>query len=110
MEDQIAESATTLSLGIITPSNVEKHFTSDETCLAKHRTLSTYYSVGDVVIQCGGCGEEYIGETGDTLRHRMTLHRQHIRHSNVRKLFVSEHIANYAKRLNIILDYFHFLK
>ena len=50
------------------------------------------------LLQCGGCGEEYIG---DTLRHRMTLHRQHIRHSNVRKLFVSEHIANYATGLDI---------
>ena len=49
VEDQIAESATTLSLGIITPSNVEKHLTSDQTCLAKHRTLSSYYSVGNVV-------------------------------------------------------------
>ena len=48
------------------------------------------------------CDEEYIGETGDMLSHRMTIYRQHIRHSKVRKLFVSEHIANCAMGL----DYF----
>ena len=46
------------------------------------------------VTQCSGCGEEYIGETGDSLRHRMTVHRQQIRQTNVRILHVSSHIAN----------------
>ena len=31
------------------------------------------------VIICVGWGENYIGQTGDTLRHRMTVHRQPIR-------------------------------
>ena len=31
------------------------------------------------VIRWGGCQEEYIGETGDTIRHRLTVHRQQIR-------------------------------
>ena len=42
-------------------------------------------------IICNGCNEEYIGETKE-LRKRMTVHRQHIRDPNVRKLRVSGHI------------------
>ena len=44
------------------------------------------------VIVCCGCGEQYIGETGDTLRHRMTVHRQQILDQSTRKLAVSKHI------------------
>ena len=49
------------------------------------------------VIKCKGCDEEYIGETGDTLRHRLTFHRQQIRDARVRILYVSNHIANCAR-------------
>ena len=49
------------------------------------------------VIKCKGCDEEYIGETGDTLRHRLTVHRQQIRDARVRVLYVSSHIANCAR-------------
>lgn len=49
------------------------------------------------VMQCNGCGEEYIGETGDSLRHRMTVHRQQIRNSSVRILHVSNHMAACAR-------------
>ena len=49
------------------------------------------------VIKCKGCDEEYIGETGDTLRHRLTVHRQQIRDARVRILYVSNHIANCAR-------------
>ena len=49
------------------------------------------------VMQCTGCDEEYIGETGDSLRHRMTVHRQQIRNSNFRILHVSNHIATCAR-------------
>ena len=49
------------------------------------------------VIKCKGCDEEYIGETGDTLRHRLTVHRQRIRDARVRMLYVSSHIANCAR-------------
>ena len=44
-----------------------------------------------------GCDEEYIGETGDTLHHRLTVHRQQIRDARVRILYVSNHIANCAR-------------
>ena len=49
------------------------------------------------VMRCTGCDEEYIGETGDSLRHRMTVHRQQIRNSNFRILHVSNHIATCAR-------------
>ena len=49
------------------------------------------------VIKCKGCDEEYMGETGDTLRHRLTVHRQQIRDARVRILYVSNHIANCAR-------------
>lgn len=53
------------------------------------------------VMQCTGCDEEYIGETGDSLRHRMTVHRQQIRNSSVRILHVSNHMANCARNSEI---------
>ena len=43
------------------------------------------------VIQCSGCHYQYIGQTND-LRKRVTLHKQHIRDSNLGKLKVSRHI------------------
>lgn len=45
------------------------------------------------VIQCRGCSEQYIGETVN-LRNRVTLHNQHIRHPELRKIPVSGHIAD----------------
>ena len=44
------------------------------------------------VIQCRGCNEQYIGETVN-LRNRATLHNQHIKHAELRKIPVSQHIA-----------------
>ena len=44
-------------------------------------------------MRCAGCGRTYLGETGDTLRHRFTLHRQHIRDNSNAPLPVSKHIA-----------------
>lgn len=49
------------------------------------------------VITCNGCGENYIGQTGDTLRHRMTVHRQQIREPKYQCTPVSGHIRNCAK-------------
>ena len=45
------------------------------------------------VIQCPTCKKSYIGETGDTLKHRCTLHRQHVRDFNNAPLQVSKHLA-----------------
>ena len=52
------------------------------------------------VMKCRGCGEEYIGETGNFLRKRVTVHNQQIRDPSTRMLKVSEHIDNCAKHLN----------
>ena len=48
------------------------------------------------VITCKGCGEHYIGQTGNTLRQRMTVHRQQIRVPYTRMISLSEHISNCA--------------
>ena len=51
-------------------------------------------------ITCNGCSKQYIGETGDTLRNRMTVHRQHIRESKYQILDVSKHIAACAQGIS----------
>lgn len=51
-------------------------------------------------ITCNGCSKQYIGETGDTLRNRMTVHRQHIRDTKYQTLYVSKHIATCAKGIS----------
>ena len=49
-------------------------------------------------LKCNGCSDaSYIGETGDTLRHRTTVHRQQINTANLRNLAVSKHIWECAK-------------
>jgi len=62
------------------------------------------------VIRCCGCQKEYIGETGDFLRKRMTVHRQHINDKNERILFVSEHISECAMSLAPSFSVFPLLK
>ena len=49
------------------------------------------------VISCNGCGEKYIGESGDTLTHRTALHGNHTALPQYWKLFVNKHIAECAK-------------
>ena len=51
------------------------------------------------VIKCGGCGKEYIGQTGDFLRKRVTVHNQQIRDPKTRMLYVSGHIDICAHQL-----------
>lgn len=48
------------------------------------------------VITCNGCNEQYIGHTSD-LRKRVTVHKQQIKDSNLRKLPISKHIHSCAK-------------
>ena len=52
------------------------------------------------VMKCRGCGEEYIGETGNFLRKRVTIHNQQIRDPRTRMLRVSGHIDECASNLN----------
>ena len=43
-------------------------------------------------MKCTGCSQDYIGQTGSTLRKRMTVHRQQIRDPATRMIPLSEHI------------------
>jgi len=49
------------------------------------------------VLRCNGCSEFYIGQTGDKLRNRRTVHDQQIRDPSTRQLPVSAHIDNCSK-------------
>ena len=55
-------------------------------------------------IVCRGCGEKYIGQTGDVIRNR--VHKQQILHEDKRMLGMSEHISkcsqNYSPNFKII--------
>ena len=52
-------------------------------------------------IQCVESLEEYIGETGDTLKNRMTVHRQQIIARRTRKFYMRHHIDKYAREMSI---------
>ena len=43
-------------------------------------------------IKCVGCEKDYIGQTGDQLRNRMTIHRQQINWPELRQIGLSEHL------------------
>ena len=49
-----------------------------------------------IALACAGCGHNYIGETGDVLRNRVTVHKQQIRDPHTRMLGVSKHIDECA--------------
>jgi hypothetical protein len=48
------------------------------------------------VITCSGCGDHYIGQTGNGLRQRITVHKQQIRFPEYRQIPLSEHIETCA--------------
>ena len=62
------------------------------------------------VITCNGCKEQYIGESGDTLRHRASVHRNQILHPRYRKLYVSKHISLCAIAKNPMFSICPFFK
>ena len=57
-------------------------------------------------IVCSGCGEKYIGQTGDVIRNRVRVHKQQILHEDKRMFGMSEHISkcsqNYSPNFKII--------
>ncbi len=61
-------------------------------------------------MRCHGCNKEYIGETGDLLRKRVTVHNQQIRDPNTRMLAVSSHIDICANRKTPKYHIFPFYK
>ncbi|MEW8544931.1 MAG: GIY-YIG nuclease family protein [Candidatus Thiodiazotropha sp.] len=62
------------------------------------------------VMKCQGCNEEYIGETGNYLRRRVTVHNQQIRDPKTRMLYVSEHLSICAHQKNSKFYMFPFYK
>ena len=48
-------------------------------------------------ITCAGCNNYYIGQTGDCLRNRVTVHRQQINHPELRQIDLSGYLATCAK-------------
>ena len=62
------------------------------------------------VITCAGCGHSYIGETGDVLTKRVTVHKQQIREQYMRMLGVSKHIDECAVGLTPQFTIFPFYK
>lgn len=62
------------------------------------------------VMKCRGCNEEYIGETGNYLRRRVTVHNQQIRDPKTRMLYVSEHISICAGDMTPPYNIFPFYK
>lgn len=61
------------------------------------------------VITCNGCKEFYIGQTGDKLRTRRTIHAQQIRDPSTRQIPLSEHLDKCSK-LNPKFMMFPFFK
>ena len=62
------------------------------------------------VIICSNCKKSYIGETGDTLKHRTTLHRQHIKNHQTAPLQVSKHLYLCNKGTFSIMPVFQYHK
>ena len=50
------------------------------------------------VLVCNGCQEFYIGQTGDKLRNRITVHKQQIRDPSTRQLPLSTHLDICCKK------------
>ncbi|VDI32626.1 Hypothetical predicted protein [Mytilus galloprovincialis] len=51
------------------------------------------------VIRCNGCKKDYIGQTGNTLRKRFTVHRQQIRHKEIRMIKLQTEFAKKEERI-----------
>ena len=62
------------------------------------------------VIKCEGCGEDYIGETGNELRKRMTVHRQQNRDPTINMIPLSAHLRTCAKDKDNYFTLFPFYK
>ena len=89
-----------------------KEFTFAETReeFRPQNTMDCSTSNSIYVITCSGCGENYIGETGDTLRHPMTVHKLQIREPTTKKLGISKHINACAAGIKPNFTVFLFTK
>ena len=71
---------------------------TNETSRIKNSTNCTSTNLV-YVITCARCGHNYIGETSDILKNRVTVHKQQIRDPHTRMLGVSKHIDECAAGL-----------
>ena len=62
------------------------------------------------VIKCEGCGEDFIGETGNELRKPMTLHRQQIGDPTINMIPLSAQLRTCAKDKEKYFTLFPFYK
>ena len=69
--------------------------------LIVHENMSCDVKNVIYVMKCRGCGEEYIGETGNLLRQRVLIDNQQIRDPSTRMLKVREHIS-YCPREHVM--------
>ena len=58
------------------------------------------------VITCPGCNEYYIGETGNTLRARVRVHKQHINRPEYRQLQLSAHLETCGNKQFTIFPFY----
>ena len=71
--------------------------TRNETFRVKHSMNCTSTNLV-YVITCAGCGQNYIGETGDVLRNRVTVHKQQIRDNWIHLCFLFLKFLSYHSR------------
>ena len=70
--------------------NLEFQIRSDMNCNSRNLIY---------VLFCNGCNQRYVGQSGDELRSRCRVHRQHISNPEDAPLFVSKHIKQCAGSL-----------
>ena len=58
------------------------------------------------VITCAGCNEYYIGETSNTLRARVRVHKQHINSPEYRQINLSAHLETCGKKQFSIFPFY----
>lgn len=49
------------------------------------------------LLTCSGCNQNYMGQRGFTLRHRVTLHKEQTHFSQYSQIVLSEHIDRYTR-------------
>ena len=62
------------------------------------------------VVICSGCKEEYIGQTGTTLKERVTVYKQHINHPQYQQIKVEAHLRTCGKGNFTIFPFFQVKK
>ena len=58
------------------------------------------------LLKCKGCNEEYIGQTGRTIRDRLVLYRQHINQPQYCTIFVEKHLRSCGNKQFSICPFF----